>query len=332
MSILSSKEVDALIKSAKIEPSLEKKNFEQKATTSQDIDTIKKVTLASEKKTIPLADTLEIEFEKKYPALELVLKRFLDFLEKTLAKFFDTQTKVIYHSVTENHFKKCFPEKKNFFVGYYNLSPVSSFVLLLFEIPFLENLFIAKLGADVFEKHKSKIIKEKYKDIIKHLFKILEKNWYYSWRQIYPLQTEFIDFLVLADLLATKVKKRKVVQFSFALTTLDKEFPFFIAFEEKLLSQLSKTKISISSFLSEKVKKKMFLETIAKEKVRISCSLGTYRITLQELLGLEKNDIILIDFQKGDTIFLSVADEKKFIGKFFVYKKKKAIHLTKTLD
>jgi flagellar motor switch protein FliM len=327
--ILTPQEVDALIQSTKID-----NKIQDTAISKQDPNFIKPVSITSDDDASTKKESIALQFEKKYPALELVLVRFLDFLEKSLIKFFTSEVKITYQAVQEQKFKSVFSaisEEKKYFSGYYKIKPTANFLVVVFDTLFLEQLFVSKLGADVFHKYQSNEVKKKYKQMLKDFFVKIEENWNLAWRQIYPLETEFIDFLTLNDLLATPIKKKRLVQFSFALKNLGKQYSFFVGFDEAILQKLSKTKISISSFLPDKVKKRMFLEKIAKEKMKVSCFLGSYRISLQELLSLEKNDTILIDFQKGDAVFFSIADDKKFVGKFFSHKNKKAVRLIKSL-
>ena len=330
MSILSPKEVAALIQSTKIDTA------EDKLITKQNPESINKVEVTSDTKLAQTSKTkLElIQFEKKYPALELVLTRFLDFFGNIVEDWLDAKGTITYRRVEEGKIKKIFADensKKDYFLGYYQLQPVKSFLTIVFDIPFLENLFIAKMEADVFTKYKSKELKKKYQGMLEDLFAKLENSWNQSWRYIYPLQTKFNHSLKFSDLLQTKLKSSKVIEFYFELEILGAKYPLFVMFDEKLLNHLSKTKVAISSFLPNKVKRKMFLEKLTKKKIKVSSSLGSYSITLQELLGLEKGDIILTKFKKGDAVFFSIEEEVKFIGKFFPYRQKKAMRLIKSI-
>ena len=93
MTILSPIEVDALVKSA----DLNKKELNKDI---REIDPeIKKKTavLSGDKKEQDDSSPVNIamQFEKKYPALELVLSRFLDFFSKIIDSFFPNNKGVL---------------------------------------------------------------------------------------------------------------------------------------------------------------------------------------------------------------------------------------------
>ena len=163
------------------------------------------------------------------------------------------------------------------------------------------------------------------------IFLRMQISWRQSWNQLYPIQTKYLHSFTANDLLKSKIKKESIIHFSFNLENLGDDYPFSVSFSENLTTHLMKTKISLNTFLPKQVKKKIFLNKIARRRLKVSALLGSYRMTLQELLGLEKGDIILTAYQKGDPIFLSIADEVKFIGKFFAYRNQKAIHLLRAL-
>ena len=318
MSILNPKEVDALIESSKID--LKKENTKDLLKKGENL---KKIAITS-KNTLS-ARKIQSQFENKYPALELVLKKFIDYLEKNFQAKFFSKTAIYYQYTQEEKLEKIKELKEhpqNYFLYSYQPTPLKGVLMTIFNISLLDNLFAIL---------KEKPEKGDYKKSLVNLGKLVEDQWHKAWRNLYPLYTHF-NFASSFNDLSKNWKKMDAILFSFSFVLNKQEYPFLITFSRDLLTQLTKTKISLTSFLNPKEQRKAFLENLIKRKIRVSCYLDSYKMTLSDLLGLEKGDIVLINFKKNDTIFFSVEEEKKFIGKFFSYQQKKAIRLIKLLD
>ena len=273
-------------------------------------------------------------FENLYPALETVLSKWISFLKITIAEFSKKETVIDYQSVIRTRFKD-FVLPKDAIVNAYQLEPMNNFVFFSVETLFLESLFQAKV-IHTKKQNSSELspkkIKKLYKTLHKDFFLKCEKNWNQAWNHLYAVQCQYIQSFIEKDFYKTISKRVYAVHFLFDLYFNKKKYSFSVSFHDRLVSQLTQDRHSLNSLLPLQTRKKIFMQNIFQKKVKAQILLGGYKMSLQELIALEKGDTILTEYKRGEPVLFVVEDSVKFLGKFFSYQDKKAVKLVKSLE
>jgi flagellar motor switch protein FliM len=73
-------------------------------------------------------------------------------------------------------------------------------------------------------------------------------------------------------------------------------------------------------------------EEIQDLKVPLSVLIGQSKLTIRDLLQLEKNDILCLDKQKDEDLIIQIGGKSKMAGKSGIIGRKKAVKITKIIE
>lgn len=319
MAILSPKEIDALIESSKID------KFPKDSIDEYQPQKPKTVSILDSEdyhKSPDYQPTEELNFENKYPLFELLLSKFINFFKSTTKEFFQVETKIEYQTVNHSKFKEI--SNKDNFIVVYHLEPFNSFMAIHFEIVWLEKLLLQNLN------NQTKLTKNWYKQELTKFFLQIEIGLNKSWEYLYPVNCIFKASFLNADFLKKNQNKDYGVHFNFLVTTTQLESSFLVSFHDRINNSLSNKKL-LTKEGSLHRKKELLVKKLVTKKVKIGAVLGHYQISMDDLLTLEEEDVIMTDYKKGSPILITVSDQQKFVGQFFPYKDRKAVRLLKKL-
>ena len=333
MTILNQTEVDALLKSTKQADNQENNFADYQLQEPQNVSVINES--ANQKPTAEIGEPKRdfgVLFENKYPALELLLSRFNEFFQKQIYEQYYTKINLEYNSVSHSKFKEFAvkTDSSKTFINIYNLEPNAGFIVVYWEDDFLYNLLVYQ--SQIKAEHNNDLSKSWYKKNLILLFNQVAEIFSQAWNQLYPLTCSYSQSFLLDDFLKLKFSKDYGIHFNFLLKQQQNKIPFAVSFHDKLVTEIFEKQRSLNSLLNPKNKKKLLLKNLINKKVKVSAELGSYKISLQELIALEIGDIVLIDYKKGSPIFLSIADEIKFACRFLKYEEQKAVKLLKYLE
>ena len=80
------------------------------------------------------------------------------------------------------------------------------------------------------------------------------------------------------------------------------------------------------------VAREMVMDSLKQVEIPIHVDLGKTRLTLKEIVNLQKDQVLVLDTHVGDDLTIYVAKEKKFKGKVGKQGKKIAVQITSKID
>ena len=170
--------------------------------------------------------------------------------------------------------------------------------------------------------------------------KIIERaleNLSSSWQQIAPLTFILEGFETNPDVVQIVPPGETVITVSFEIKIQDTSSLINICFPYLILEDII-SKLNVQHFIST-TKKEASEEEIAIlngnlkiTQLPVVSYLGEAKLTVKDILYLQKHDVIITDRKVNDFIDISIGGNKKFLGKPGFKGKKKAVKIIKQIE
>ena len=279
--------------------------------------------------------TKSAPYHQRMPALGIINERFISFINSDLS---DATGSGIDISVSEvdsvryGEFCRSLPLPAS--LNIFKMKPLRGFAMLVLEGPlvfsFVDIFFGGKCSTHVkLEGRSFTAIEAK---IIERIVKIVLQDYERAWSDVHDLEMEYsrteVDpqFAGIAkpdDMIITTRFNVEIGNFSGSMSIC---VPYNTLETIKAdLSQNYKTEnVEVDSPWRKFIEKK--LKDI---ELNLHCTLGMTTITGRELLGMQKDDVILLDQRVNEPVGIYVGDSPKLLGFPGSVNNKKAIRITK---
>lgn len=218
----------------------------------------------------------------------------------------------------------------------FKLDPLKGFGLLVFDATMIFNLvelFFGGTGKDHYKPEGREFTPIEQKIIHKVAMMFLS-DMEDAWRPIYPLKPLYIRSEMNPQFVTIVTPVDTVIMVEFILEIEGKPcktllcIPYNVVepIKDKLYSAFSSDREDLDLKWLERLKK--ILEGIP---VALKGEIGRARLTVQEVIDLKVDDVIILDKKAGEDIDLFVEDTLKFKGEFGVYKGDYVLKITDVL-
>jgi len=259
-------------------------------------------------------------YHHRMPALGIINERFVSFINTALSNAagvpIDVSVDEI-NSVKYGEFCRSLPLPAS--LNIFKMEPLRGFFLLVFEGPlvfsFVDTFFGGKCSTHVklegrsFTTIETKIIER----IVKLSLEDLQKAWAdvfdvtvrYSRTEVDP---QFAGIAKPEDMIVTTRLTVDIGNFSGAMT-LCMPYASLEPIKEKLSASYKSEKIEVDSNWRKAIEERM-----REICVDVTCTMGSVAITGKELLGMKKDDVIILDRKVNEPISIHIGDNRKIIG------------------
>lgn len=157
-----------------------------------------------------------------------------------------------------------------------------------------------------------------------------------AWSKAVPIKSNVISFEMNPQFAQVAPSSETAVVMFLEINVRNTTFPMNICFPyfvlDPIIQKLSSENFENIHVTAKSAEDQLNLEENLKNtKVKLKTFLGSTTITLQELLDLEKDDVLILNKEVKDQLLISIEDKMRFIGTPGVSGKKKAIRIDRRL-
>jgi flagellar motor switch protein FliM len=277
-------------------------------------------------------------YHRRMPALSIINERFISFINTALSNAAGVHIDVSVDeidSVKYGEFCRSLPLPAS--LNIFKMEPLRGFFLLVFEGPlvfsFVDTFFGGKCSTHVKLEGRSfttietkiieKIVKISLEDLQKAWSDVFDVTVKYSRTEVDP---QFAGIAKPEDMIVTTRLNVDIGNFSGAMTIC---MPY--ASLEPIKEKLS------ASYKSEKLEIDSAWRTVIEGRLReifvdLTCTLGSAEITSKELLGMKKDDVIVLDRRVHEPISIHIGNNRKITGYPGSFNNTKAVQIEKWIN
>ncbi len=157
-----------------------------------------------------------------------------------------------------------------------------------------------------------------------------------AWAKAVPLTTSVVSFEMNPQFAQVSPASETAVVMFLEINVRNTTFPMNICFPYFVLDPLinkltTENWVGVNLLQRTEEDKIKIEENLKNTKVELKTYLGETFITLQELLDLEQDDVLILDKRIEDPLQMSIEDRMRFIGTPGVSGKKKAVRIERHL-
>ncbi len=168
------------------------------------------------------------------------------------------------------------------------------------------------------------------KRIVERMLEFLDN----AWAQVHPMGFKIRDFETNPQFVQIAPPSEPVVVFPFQIILQESKFPMNLCFPYFVLEPILK-KLTPQSWMTMSRQEgnpedeKRIRDVLKVTEVELIVELGKAEISLRELLRLEEGDVLVLGTRVDDELKVRVNGRLKFFGKPGVYRKRKAILISR---
>ena len=274
-------------------------------------------------------------YHHRMPAMGIINERFVSFANTSLSNAAGVPIDVSVDeidSVKYGEFCRSLPLPAS--LNIFKMDPLRGFFLIVLEGPLVFSLvdtfFGGKCSTHVkLEGRSFTTIETK---IIERIVKITLEDLQRAWSDVFgvtvthsrtEVDPQFAGIAKPDDMIITTRFNVDIGNFS-GVMTLCMPYTALEPIKEKLSTSYKSEKLEFDSMWREAIQ-----ERLREIFVNLTCTLGSASITGKELLGMKKDDVIVLDRKVNDPVSLHIGESKKILGYAGSFNNTKAVQIDK---
>lgn len=173
-------------------------------------------------------------------------------------------------------------------------------------------------------------------NVVKRIVERILQLWDEAWQKVYPLKTRVLSFETNPQLAQIAPLSETVVVFFLEVALMDEIYPVniclpFFIMEPMIMSISDQGWMIRTTHKKNEKHKKIIGQVVKSSEISVAVELGRTDVTLQELLGLDAGDVIVLEQKTDQALSVKVGNQVRFLAKPGIVGKKKAVQISRVL-
>ena len=269
--------------------------------------------------------------------LQMLHKNFCRYLSTTLSTYLRTVIEVNLVAVDQLTYGEFNMSLSNpTYISIFSLDPLEGRGVLEINPVLVFTLIDRLLGGAGNPPAEVRVLTDIEQAIIDRIIKIFIEGLNQAWKHVADFQFCVTDSEVNPQFVQLVSSGETVILITLEMKIGDNSgiisicFPFI--FIEPIMSQLSAQHIMAATKKRPGESKLEYIKkNLEKSQLTISCKLGERMLTIREILGIRKGDVIMLDTKVNSPLVVEIQGKEKFLAIPGIIGKKKAVKITEVL-